>query len=433
MYEQRIITSEFPRIEVTSCQGDLTVSVGDSSEVLIKVDNQEILTVEEKQDAVAMVIAGKGQVVLPPSAALVIVQVQGDLTIKSADGTIEVATVQGDVRVKSGTGNASLGTVLGDLKAESWTGNFKAGVLQGDAKIRQMTGDINLGTVNGDLRATEIDGPLVVSTIKGDAHLRQLNGPFAAENISADLIARDLLGGADVTLVNGDVSLKTVLAGPQAYYINAKGNISAKVFPGSNATFRLQADKGQVRAKGIDGETTGDGQWQGILKDGEAQALFSSTHSNVVLKVLTEDEKARAYADFAHEMPMPPMPSSVPADELAWRIQQRVAEKLSKIDFEAIALREAERARRQAERDVAKAQRAMEKAQRRAERAQRKAAYRQRKAQWRIEWDSASGGRKASKRGPAVSKEEQLAILNMLSEGKISAEEAETLLQALGE
>jgi hypothetical protein len=35
-------------------------------------------------------------------------------------------------------------------------------------------------------------------------------------------------------------------------------------------------------------------------------------------------------------------------------------------------------------------------------------------------------------RGPVVSEEEQLAVLRMLQDGKISAQEAEMLLQALG-
>ena len=116
------------------------------------------------------------------------------------------------------------------------------------------------------------------------------------------------------------------------------------------------------------------------------------------------------------------------AQELASRIQQRVADRLAKIDFETIARREAEKARRQAEREAAKAQRLAEKARRKAERAQRRA---QKKMKWHFEWDTGRGSQRTAGRSQASSDEERLAVLKMLAEGKISAQEAETLLQVL--
>ncbi len=108
-----------------------------------------------------------------------------------------------------------------------------------------------------------------------------------------------------------------------------------------------------------------------------------------------------------------------------------MAEKLSKIDFEAIAQRETERARRQAERELERAQRMADKALRRAEQVQKRA-HSKRGVQWRLDWDTEHGARRTPRQSQAASEEERLAVLKMLAEGKISAEEAETLLQALG-
>jgi hypothetical protein len=111
---------------------------------------------------------------------------------------------------------------------------------------------------------------------------------------------------------------------------------------------------------------------------------------------------------------------------LGQRIQQHVAEKLGKIDFEAIARREAERARRHAEREMARAQRQWEKAQRKAERAQHKKG-----GPWPFAWGGGHSAQPPAGRRQPVSEEERMTVLKMLAEGKISAAEAETLLQAL--
>jgi hypothetical protein len=69
-----------------------------------------------------------------------------------------------------------------------------------------------------------------------------------------------------------------------------------------------------------------------------------------------------------------------------------------------------------------------EKAQRKAERAQKKA---QKKVTWHFEWDTDRDRRRTAGRRQVSSEEERLAVLRMLAEGKISTQEAETLLQAL--
>jgi hypothetical protein len=110
-----------------------------------------------------------------------------------------------------------------------------------------------------------------------------------------------------------------------------------------------------------------------------------------------------------------------------------VAEKLGKIDFEAIAHREADRARRQMERQMAHAQRQWEKAQRKGERGRGRP-----RGPWHFDWGPGPGGQSSAERSEPseqsepAGEEERLAVLKMLAEGKITASEAETLLRALG-
>ncbi|MBM4466184.1 MAG: hypothetical protein FJ014_11635 [Chloroflexi bacterium] len=395
MYQKTVFTSESPCVEVTACQGDLAVATWDKAEVLIEVDSEEVLTVEEREGVVALAANSDCSLTVPAGASLVVVQARGDLSVRGVHGTVKATTVRGD------------------------------------AQVRQVNGPVELGTVGGDLLAEELNGPLSVRSVAGDAYLRQLNGMLYLSDVGADLAGGSWTAGADVAQVGGDVSLKTVFVKPFTYEVRAQGNLVVKALSGSNATFTLQAAKGQIMAKGLTGEMTEGGQWQAVIGDGEAQVTLISTHGNVLLKAGSErgeDEERDAFASLGADFGKIGAEAGMAAQELAWRIQQRVAEKLAKIDFEAIARREAERARRYAERETARAQRMAEKAQRKAERAQQKA---QKKVMWHLEWDTGRGRPRAAGRSQVASEEERLAVLRMLAEGKISAQEAETLLQAL--
>jgi hypothetical protein len=431
MYQRRISTSESPRVEVTACQGDLEVATWDSAEVLIEVESEEVLTVEKQEDAVALVANSDCNLTVPADASLVIIQAQGNLSVQGACGSVEVTTVQGDAHLQDGTASASLSTVQGDLTVEHWTAAISAAAVQGDARVRQVDGPVEFGTVGGDLLVEEINGPLSARSVAGDAYLRQLNGMLYLSDVGGDLVGRTWAAGADVAQVDGDFSLETVFAGPFSYEIQAKGNVLAKALPGSSATLILRSAKGQIKAKGVTGEMTEEGQWKGSIGDGEAQVTLASAHGNMLLKtagVRDEDQERDAFVSLAADLGRIGAEAGVAAQELAWRIQQRVADKLATIDLEAIARREAEKARRQAEREVAKAQRVAERARRKAERAQKKA---QRNVRMHVEWDTGRGRRRTATRRQAASEEERLAVLRMLAEGKISTQEAETLLQAL--
>jgi hypothetical protein len=275
--------------------------------------------------------------------------------------------------------------------------------------------------VGGDLAAEDVGGALSASSVGGDATLRQLHGPLSLGDVGGDVGGRNWSVGAEVAQVGGDASLKSTFAGPQAYRIQARGDVVIKAFPGSDATFTLKAPAGRVWAKGLAGEATDDG-WRGALGGGEAQVVLSSSHGSVRLKAVDEPDEEQAAFVFETEFGTAAATAGLAAEELAQRIQRRVAEKLSRIDFEAIA-------RREAEREADRARRLAEKACRRAERARRRAERRR----WRVEWGAGVGRhtRQATAQGEPVSEEERLAVLKMLAEGKISADEADVLLQAL--
>ncbi len=430
MYQQRIATLASPRVEVTACQGDLNVAAWDGSEVLIEVEHKEALTVEEQENAVALAAKSDCRLTVPATASVMVVRVQGELRVQALNGPVEVATARGDATFRNGIGDVSLGSLQASLWVEEWVGAVDAKTIQGDVKLRQVSGDVRLETVSGDLTAEDVNGSLAAQSVAGDAYLRRVNGPLSLDKVNGDLVGRSWMAEADAAQVGGDVSLKSIFVGPHRYNLQARGDVVVRALPGSSATFTLRADKGGVKVKGFAAEETAEGQWQGVVGEGEAQVSLVSTHGNVMLKALAEGEPEAAA--FTHETDFAGVGAAIHmgGEDLALHIQQRVAERLGRIDFEAIAQREAERARRLAEREAERALRLAEKARRKAEQARKKAEIK-RGGRWHFEWDTGRGGRQAAKQSQAVSEEERLTVLKMLAEGKISSEEAEALLQAL--
>ncbi len=443
MYQKTISVSESPRVEVTGCHRDLTVTAWDKPEVLAEVDDEQTLTVEEREGVVALAFNDEGNLTVPADARLVVLQVQGSLTVEGVKGAVEVSTVQGDAWLKEGAGSLALKTVQGDLTLEDWDGAADIGTVQGDAGLRQIGGDVTVGNVGGDLVAHEIEGALSAASVGGDADLRELDGALSLKVVGGDLVGRDLAAGTDVARVGGDASLKMVFAGPHTYRVQAGGDGAIRALPGSNATFTLRAGGG-IRVKGLAGDAAG-GEWRGTLGSGEAKVELTAGGS-VKLRALGEDvqDEDFPFFDFCGMGAM----MDWGMGEMGPRIQQYVADKLGKIDFEGIAHREADRARRHMEREMERAQRQREKAQRKAE---QRGPGRPR-GPWHFEWDVR---RAAPSRGEAVTmdgfaarspagrpepgeprepvgEEERLAVLKMLAEGKITASEAETLLRALG-
>jgi hypothetical protein len=133
------------------------------------------------------------------------------------------------------------------------------------------------------------------------------------------------------------------------------------------------------------------------------------------------------------------------SESLGEQIEAQIAAHLGELNLDHLVHHEVEKALHQAEKEIAKAQQRIERetarAEERAQRAQEKAARAAQRVQERMarrarKWGAPSGegffGRpEPARRAPKVPEEEQLAVLRMLQEGKISTEQAEQLLKAL--
>lgn len=409
-----------PTLSIVECRGDLSVQGSPRPEVCLRTDDESLNATREGDT--------------------IMVTCKSDLRVEAPFGSIlRMQTAAGDVVVKRIQGSILIESVKGDL-------------------ILSRVGPATVQEVRGDLSARVVDGDLAVREVRGDVSIRNIGGQLEIDQVGRDLGVRELLGDAVAENVKGDVRIRTQFHPDKTYRFTAGGDIVVRVFPDTDADFSIRSAHGDIRIKApLADREDAEGMVTGRLGEGGASVSLEAG-KDVVLVARGGDWMqagvdigalgAEIDLEFGSEF-------AGLADEIAAQVQAHMEvmsvqldKKLSHLDKDLAAIdhratraveKTAEQARKQveqaAERIRRQAEREAEKARRRAERARWKAA--------RVARTRPPKAPKAPKAplarvlpvaeviGEPVSDSERLAILNMVAEGKISIDEAETLLEAL--
>lgn len=377
---QRLDTSEAPHITVARCGGDLSIVGADQRQVVVEGQKEEP-GVERQGEALTITAPQDCVIQCPAGATVTIKQVDGDLAVQGLQGPLAVASAQGDVTLR-GVGHTALNQAGGDLVARGVQGELSIAEVQGDAKVRQVTGKVTLESVRGDLAA------------------------------------RDLEAGAVVEHVGGDVSLSTILAEGASYHFEADGDISARVEVGSGARCTLEGGELHCRLPLQFAERSA-GRVVGALGDGSAELTLCAGGD---LSVTGRGENwSEGSGQWESAMESWGQQFEAQMTDMQRKLEERLAN-IPFVDSQDVARRAreaAERARRQAERST-------ERARVRAERAGRRHAQYGSGVRW-------TGAPPQPPRPPAepISDAERMAILKMVQDKKITADEAARLLAAL--
>jgi len=411
-------------LQLHYASGDAAIKGWDQDQVQVTIDGSpDQCTVEEHEGTLTIDAHAPISVRVPRRATVQTGQVSGDLLLRDLDGTVSVDTVHGDLSLKSGSGPVSIVEVHGDVAAEGLGGPFslnqahadvrligvsaaKLGQIHGSVRVRGA-GQVELGSVSGDVRATDVAGPISLEVGRGDFR------------------GKALRGGMRVHEIKGDLHIKTALTPGQSYSGRAAGDVVARFPPDASAHLELEAG-GVLRTNLPDIEWVDDHRAVGQVGDGGASvSLYAGRDLSV--KMQQSDEPG----DLASL-----------ARELSAQIEAEVYGHIGQMDAAAGVRREIDQALRKAERELRKAQRGVERKaarhQERARRIQERAERAARRAQTRLRrtahrWGTSGPTRSSVSRERAqpASKEEQLAILRMLQEKKITPEQAEMLFDAL--
>ena len=361
-------TSPTPHITVVACHDDLVVTGTGQPRVVVEiVDDSEASRIERTGETITVTAMESCEIECPTEATVTIERVSGDLRLSQLKGTLAIDTVNGDADLRD----------IGPTSVKA---------IQGDASIR------------------DAEGVLRIETIRGDAKLKRVDGAHNIDRVSGDLSARNLAGNVNLGKVEGDLSIETELNPGQAYNANVNGDIVFRI-DGGGARFNLSS-RGEIRNRLPMVDWRGTAQAAtGTFGDGSAQVNLSAGGDLLILPASGDwgFDDISDHVESIIESAMGQFESQMS------RMQHDLEERFGKASSRSE--RAAERARHAAER-----------AKRRAERAA---------GSWGAFF--APGRPPTPPRPPAepVTDEERLAVLKMVEDGKITADDAAKLLAAM--
>jgi len=225
---QTISAGKTPAIEIEMINGDLSVVGWDGDDILLKADEDE-LRVEQQGERVKISCDDDLSLRLPKAASIIVNSVDGDMSLRSMTGGVELKEIKGDLSIRD-VDSVLIGAVHADFSLRGAKGNLSAKTIHGDASVREVEGQVSLGSVSADLALRDVRG-----------------------NISAN--------------VSDDVVLYLNPQSGNTYTVTAGDDILLVMPPKANATLTLNGDEIDVAWKGIPNEedvtsrvvTLGDG------------------------------------------------------------------------------------------------------------------------------------------------------------------------------
>jgi hypothetical protein len=363
-----------PKIRVEAIDGDLSVVGWDGGDILIKGDDEDI-RLEQSGNDVLLSCRGDLSLRVPKAASIEFNRIGGDASIRGVMGDIKFMEASGDLSIRDG-GSISIDSV------------------QADFSLRGAKGNLHVKNANGDVSIRDVEGNISIDSVADDLALRGARG-----NIKVNV-------GEDVV-----VYLEPKADGE--YSITAGDDILLVLPANVNATLNVHGDKIDVDWPGIENDE--DVIERGItLGDGSAKITLNAGGDIRVTGDANAGNSADEFGNFA-------------GLNFDWSgFGEMISRKVERATGQAA--KRAEEAARRAEKLAGEAAR---RAERHAERHARH--WKANAGVGRWNWDFNSQNRPTPPSPPSepVADEERMAILKMLQEKKITAEQAEQLLNAL--
>jgi hypothetical protein len=305
------------------------------------------------------------------------------VTISCEDDLSLRVPKEASIFVKKITGDASIRGVMGGIEVQE---------IEGDLSIRDMD-SAAIGTLHSDFSLRGAKGHLSIKSALGDISIREVDGNVSLESVADDLALRDVRGNVNAN-VAGDVVLYLNPQAGNVYSVNAGDDILLVMPPKANATLTLNADSIDIEWKGIKNDEDITNR---VITLGDGSAIVTLVAGGDI-RVSNQPNAGDTAEDFGNF-------AGIGMD---W---SGFGERIS---------RQVNRAAKQAE----------EAARRATEHVGRRGGPKVNVGVGRWNWDLSSKGVPMPPK-PQATDEERMAILKMLQEKKISAEDADKLLSAL--
>ena len=293
-----------------------------------------------------------------------------------------------------------IGHIGGDASVRSLMGNLELKEIGGDLSLRDVN-SVAIETVHADFSLRGARGHLFIKSANSDVSIREVDGDVTLETVADDLALRDVRGNVTAKVAEDVVMYLNPQAG-NTYSVTAGDDILLVMPPKANATLTLNADEINFEWKGIEDDEDATSRVV-TIGDGSAAINLNAGGDIRVSNQADAGESAEDFGNFAGIG----MDWSGFGDRISRRVDQATQRAQRKIDE---AARRIEQKTREAERRATRGKGFLE------------------VGRWN--WDFSPKGVPMPSKSQA-SDEERLAILKMLQEKKITAEEADKLLAAL--
>jgi hypothetical protein len=294
----------------------------------------------------------------------------------------------------------SIERIGGDMALRGVLGNIEIKEVDNDLSMRDV-GSVAIDRIDEDFSLRGAKGNLYVKNVGGDVSIRDVEGNITLDSVADDLALRGVRGNVKVN-VGEDVVVYLEPKADGVYSITAGDDILLVLKPNANVTLSMHGDEIDVTWPGVDNQ---DDITERVLVLGDGSAKIS-LNAGGDIRVTNDAEAGNSAEDFGNFAGM-----NFDWSGFGERISRQVAQATSR------AAKRAEEATRRVERH--------------AERQARRWRGNVKVGRWN--WDISPKGVPTPPNPPSepVADEERMAVLKMLAEKKITAEQAEQLLNAL--
>jgi hypothetical protein len=352
----------------------------------------------------------------------------GDLRLSGHDETyLEIQSPQsGQLKVTEEEGGAEISCLSGCLvfvpraariEGEAVSGRCRISDVEGEILLRTVGGDlslrrlskVSLELVGGDMQARRLSSDLSVDRIGGDVVVQDIKGTIRLRMVGGDLILRDVEGAVDANC-GGDALLTFQPATGTQSKVRTGGDLDCRLTPDASVTLTVQAG--------------GDTDISPAVQQGESQDSFKVGGGDADLELSCGGDACLRVGDETS------VSGGLNFADVLTEVDADLAEMEAKFDALGAGLIGFD-----ADRVGERVKRAVRRARRSAHKAKRK--HLEFKADFKLPGDLADLADLASplagfsSSADQVGDEERLSILRMVEQGKISVDEAESLLKAL--
>ena len=307
----------------------------------------------------------------------------GEVVSLSCDDDLSLRIPKGAVLLlESVSGDTSIRGVMGDMELKE---------VSGDLSIREA-GSITIDTVHADLNLRGARKDLYVKHALGDVSIRDVEGHVTLDSVADHLALRGAHGNIKVN-VGEDVVVYLEPKPDGEYSITAGDDILLVLSANANATLTMHGDEINVDWPGVKAEEDVTERVV-ILGNGSAKISLNAGGDVRVSNNVDAGSSADEFGNFAG----------------------------LNFDWSGFGERISQRVEQAAQRTAKRVEEAARRAERHAERQTRR---------WNLDFSPKGVPNPPPPPSEPVSEDERMAILKMLAEKKITADQAEQLLSAL--